>query len=133
MHVSLSLAYRCFFDLCLCVHLFILACAVVVSEMNKCMNTVLWALLDYFWFIVQHKQFDSFQQIPFHLASLSDLQLKENFICCPHLVDIFTCKIRRLRELVLIYIYLCGCGSKSYCINHLQVYDSLPSHLLKKK
>lgn len=64
--LSPSLVYRCSFDLCLCVHFFLLACAFAVSEMNKCMDTVLWALLYYFWFIVQHKQFDSL--IPFHLA-----------------------------------------------------------------
>ena len=66
LSASPSLAYRCSFDLCLRVRFFILACAFVVSEMNKCMDTVPWALLYYFWFIVQHKQFDSL--IPFHLA-----------------------------------------------------------------
>lgn len=41
-----------------------LAC--VVSHMNKCVDAVLCVLLYYFWFIVQHKQFDSL--IPFHLT-----------------------------------------------------------------
>lgn len=49
-----------------CVHFFIIVCACVVSEMNKCIDTVPWAPLYYFWFIVQHKQFDNL--IPFHLA-----------------------------------------------------------------
>lgn len=79
MHVNCSCP--CFWHtdallICFCVHFFILACAVVVSEMNKCMDTFPWVLLYYFWFVVQHKQFDSL--IPFHLLLLlpSDVKMK---------------------------------------------------------
>lgn len=47
--------------------IFVLACAFVVLDMNKYMDTVPRAPLYYFWFIVQHKQFDSL--ILFHVAA----------------------------------------------------------------
>lgn len=64
--VHVDCMYRCLWHtaallICLCLFcffllLFIFVCALVVSGMNKWMDTVPWALLYYFWFIVQHKQ-----------------------------------------------------------------------------
>lgn len=117
----------CSFELCF--HFPIYSCMFVASQMNKCI--VSWVPFYYFWFIEQHKHFDSL--IPFHLALVACVWWwnQHNRICSLlggwHFFVFFISKIGQLADIVMTLWWKCN----SIAVGHTTILIILMNALFR--